>query len=288
MRETILFLCVGLVGGFAISTWWSGDDADEAPGLEQPMLDREPSAASADRATAALVERVAVLEHEIEALRRDLAQLVRTNELVSFNEEAEATDADFDPRAQPIEPDGQSVGDGPSPANERRFRLRSSEGRIEALTAAGFSLDRAEQIERRVEQLRVEAMQARYDAARRGGGEDLPNGSSFDWNAMLRAELGDADYERYLTAMRRSTTVDVSSVLSSSAAERAGMSPGDQIVAYGGQRIFDMRDLNQALLEGEPGEPVVVDIVRDGQPMQLVMPRGPLGISGGFGRGRGR
>jgi hypothetical protein len=42
-----------------------------------------------------------------------------------------------------------------------------------------------------------------------------------------------------------------------------------------------MTDLTRQTMEGAPGQQVVVDIVRDGQPMQVVIPRGPLGISGG-------
>jgi hypothetical protein len=46
-----------------------------------------------------------------------------------------------------------------------------------------------------------------------------------------------------------------------------------------------MGELNALILEGQPGAPVTVDVLRDGQPMQVVMPRGPLGIAGrGFGR----
>jgi hypothetical protein len=44
-----------------------------------------------------------------------------------------------------------------------------------------------------------------------------------------------------------------------------------------------MRDLNELILEGRSGEPVTVDVLRDGQPIQVLLPRGPLGISG---RGR--
>ena len=39
-------------------------------------------------------------------------------------------------------------------------------------------------------------------------------------------------------------------------------------------------------LEGTPGESVVVDVRRGGQNVQLVMPRGPIGITGGGFRGR--
>ena len=42
-----------------------------------------------------------------------------------------------------------------------------------------------------------------------------------------------------------------------------------------------MTDLMQQAIQGEPGQNVVVDIVRDGVHMQVVMPRGPLGVYGG-------
>ena len=57
-------------------------------------------------------------------------------------------------------------------------------------------------------------------------------------------------------------------------------------MAYNGRRIFDMRELNELTLEGTPGESVVIDVRRDGQNLQLVMPRGPLGVTGGGFRGR--
>lgn len=156
---------------------------------------------------------------------------------------------------------------------------------VERLVAAGFSPDQAEWIERRTEELRMEALSARYEAAR--SGQALDAGEVPNTDAVLRAELGDADYERYLSARNRPTSVGVGRVLASSPAESAGLQPGDQIVSYGGQRIFNMTDLNDATLQGTPGQTVVVDVLRDGQPMQLYLPRGPVGIVGGMGaRGR--
>ena len=152
---------------------------------------------------------------------------------------------------------------------ERRF--------VERLIGAGFPPDRAEWIMRRTEELRMEALQAQYDA-QRGGRPVQPK--------TLRAELGDADYERYLQADGRPTTIPVRDVLASSPAERSGLQPGDEIVAYGGKRVFDMGELNALTLEGVAGESVVVDVRRDGQNVQLVMPRGPLGVTGGGFRGR--
>jgi S1-C subfamily serine protease len=76
-------------------------------------------------------------------------------------------------------------------------------------------------------------------------------------------------------------------VLGSSPAEQAGLQPGDEVVAYAGKRVFDMSDLNGLTYEGTAGELVAVEVLRDGQPVQVYVPRGPIGIMGG-GRFRGR
>jgi S1-C subfamily serine protease len=183
----------------------------------------------------------------------------------------------------------ESAGGGePNPAVAERMRIRREAGlspeerqrrNVEQLIAAGFAPDRAEWINRRTQELRMQAMQAQYEARR--DGRPQPPGS--DEGAALRAELGDADYERFLTAMGRSTTVNVDGVLASSPAERSGLQPGDEIVAYNGKRVFDVAELNELTLGGTTGESVVVDVRRNGQTLQLVMPRGPLGIWGGRG-----
>src|SRR5690606_17603264 len=120
--------------------------------------------------------------------------------------------------------------------------------------------------------------EAQYEAARSGEPSRAQVPGVDD---ALRAELGDAEYERYLTALGRATRVGVRNVLPSSPAEVAGLRPGDQIVAYAGQRVFDMNDLNRMTFEGQPGEPVVLDVMRDRQTVQLYVPRGPIGITGG-------
>ena len=100
-------------------------------------------------------------------------------------------------------------------------------------------------------------------------------------SVTLREELGDADFERYLIANNRSTSVTVSSVIESSPAQSAGLQPGDEIVRYDGERVFSMSDLTRQTMDGTAGQTVVVDIMRNGNPMQIVLPRGPVGISGG-------
>lgn len=161
------------------------------------------------------------------------------------------------------------------------LRERQRERQLQRLVEAGFSRDRAEWIERRAEELEYQAMQAQYDAQRSG----RPGQAGVDVLRTLRSELGDADYERYLRGTGRPTDVQVLDVLASSAAERAGLQPGDQVVSYAGTRVFDMRELNALSREGNPGETVVMEVRRNGQTVHVQVPRGVLGLSGGALRG---
>jgi len=284
MLKTLLFLLVGLAAGLAIAFW-------VAPGAAPTALDSEPAigqtpvvrttVASDPAATArlaaledalqaevdqrvALEERVAELAAQLEALGQRSA---RTGGPPNFGAGAAGPD-----RAAIAEARQRLQRDGGEDA-ERRF--------AEQLVAAGFAPDRADWIIRRTEELRMEALQAQYDAQRGGRPVEARAGLQ-----TLRTELGDADYERYLQAYGRPTAIPVRDVLASSPAERSGLKAGDEIVAYGGKRVFDVPELNALTLEGTPGESVVVEVRRDGQNVQLVLPRGPLGITGGGFRGR--
>jgi S1-C subfamily serine protease len=126
-------------------------------------------------------------------------------------------------------------------------------------------------------------MNAQYEAQRTG----RPTTGQTDVQRALRSELGDAEYERYLKATGRPTEVQIMDVLASSSAERSGLQPGDQVVSYAGTRVYDMRELNALTREGGAGESVTMEVRRNGQTVQVQVPRGPLGVSGGGMRGPG-
>jgi predicted metalloprotease with PDZ domain len=153
------------------------------------------------------------------------------------------------------------------------FRVSSQSDR-ERLLAAGFTEQRIDWINRRSDELRMEALKAQYDT-QRGEPRTLPA-------IALRNEMGDAEYERYLGALLGGgpTTVGVRQVLATSPAEQAGLQAGDEIVAYDGRRVATMAELNALSRDGKASESVVVEIRRNGQSMHLVVSRGPLGVSG--------
>ncbi len=287
MRQSLIFLVAGLLGGFAFSMFWgaeprrtfAGDDAplgsmaaSNGPALAQQLQRIEEQLADEHRQREALVAEFAALRNDFEMMREQAVDVARTTE-DAFSREGDASERP--PSAATVAQPGRRFG-------------RSRGDPITMLTDAGFSLEQAQSIDRRVEELSVAAMQARYDARRGETTPGAPVEQLLDAAAALRLELGDADYERYLTATGRSTSVNVASVLASSAAETAGLQTGDEIVTYAGERVFDARDLNRVLLEGTAGESVLLDVVRDGQPIQIAIPRGPLGIGSGFNRRRNR
>src|SRR5690606_33982686 len=148
------------------------------------------------------------------------------------------------------------------------------------LVNGGFAPDRVEWIMRKVDELRLQELQARYEAQRTGAVWPANELDASFVNRKLRAEMGDEDYERYMRAAGRPTVVAVNSVYAGSPAATAGIVPGDRILSYGGKRVFDQNELNAFILDGTPGESVVVEVERNGQRLQVVVPRGPMGVTG--------
>ena len=280
MVKTLLLVLGGLSAGLAIAfslqqSSGTSVQADAAVAAAPVARSSSADAGLSEARLAALEDAFAAEVDQRVALEARVAEL--TAELEALGENP----------ARGPRMGAAAAGGGPDPAViEQRARVRREAGlsqeererrAVERLIAAGFAPDRAEWLNRRTQELRMEAMQAQYEARREG----RPPPTDVEANA-LRTELGDQDYERYLTAMGRSTTVAVMGVLASSPAERVGLREGDEIVAYDGKRVFDAQELNELTLGGTTGESVVVEVRRDGQALQLVLPRGPIGVMGGF------
>lgn len=160
----------------------------------------------------------------------------------------------------------------------RSRRTVSREERAQILVDAGFDEATADWILTRESEARMEELRLRYESRRNS--EWAANRQIDPLRNDLRENLGDAGYEQYLVANGQSLHASVGSVLDSSPAQSAGLRPGDQIVSYGGARVYNMYELTQEIMQGLPDERVVVDLLRDGAPMQVVLPRGPIGITG--------
>ena len=235
--------------------------------------------------SAATEQRILALEMAVSEERQ--ARQLLEDELFILFAELEQLAADREGRLSADEEAREARGNVDSESVTRRQQVREERvttGRRDAMIKAGMPPDRADYILRRESEMRFEQMQAVYQA--RNSGESLdPMYRNFNADEMLREEIGDTEYEMYLEANNRSTSVGVSSVMASSPGERAGLQAGDEIVGYDGQRVFGSSELIQRTMAGGDGN-VVVDVMRDGSPMQVVVPRGPIGVE--IGRFRGR
>lgn len=241
-----------------------------------------PSHSDSDAATE---QRILALETAVSE-ERQARQLLEEELLILFAElERLESDRDGGRGADEEAQDARGNVELESVARRQQFRdERQTTGRRDAMIDGGMSPDRADYILQRESEMRFESMQAVYDA--RNSDEPMnPLSRNFNADSMLREEIGDAEYEMYLAANNRSTSVGVSSVMASSPAERAGLQAGDEIVGYDGQRVFSTSELIQHTMAGGDGS-VVVDVMRNGAPMQIVVPRGPIGVETGRFRGR--
>jgi len=267
MMKLILAIGISLIVGFAAASWMetslvsSGSQQIEAPAIS-----------SFDEA-APVEERIRALE--LAVIQEQQARQVLEEELYFLREELDQRDAE----TAVLEEQAQVARSERRQAIMSRRSGGSTQARLDRLVEAGFPPDQAQWIVDREAELQMERLQARYEAMRGNEGQAV-FGGRFAQDGELREELGDADYERYLAANGRPTSVGIGNVLPNSPAQSGGLRPGDEIVRYDGERVFSMMDVAGQIMRGEPEGNVVVDIVRDGAPLQLVLPRGPLGVMG--------
>jgi membrane-associated protease RseP (regulator of RpoE activity) len=152
-----------------------------------------------------------------------------------------------------------------------------------ALIAAGIDATTATEMKRRRDELTLSEIYLR-DLASREGWLDTPAFAKEmeeiqRQRSPIRDEIGDAAYDRYLAALEHPNRVAVNEVLLESPAAVAGIQAGDVVLRYGEARIFEPKELVTATRGGIAGEPVQVEIIRQGQRLQIEVPRGPLGVT---------
>ncbi len=269
MKAVIAAVAISLAAGIAIGGGYLG-------GQDTTTENAADTAAYID-STAPFEERIATLERVIAEERN--ARLVLEDTLNMLFDELDQYEGEIS-RGGPAQPTAaEAVDVQTAPMGTLSNRPPGYESRedylVSQLVGGGFDEDRANYIVDLSEEFQWEAMQARYEARQNGEGFDW---ASLDPTARLRAELGDSEYEQYLDATGQPSVVAVQSVMATSPANRVGIQPGDEIRAYDGRRIFNMRELPVATNTAAPGTEVVVEVVRDGMPMTLTMPAGPMGV----------
>jgi len=153
----------------------------------------------------------------------------------------------------------------------------------DSLVAAGVDPASAADIRRRRDEFQLARLELIDRATREGWADSDRLGDGLEElderRPDLRDELGDDAYDRYLFEEGGRNRVGIASVISGSAADVAGLVPGDVLLSYAGARVFRSRELQAATRAGERGEYVQIGVLRGGEIVAVDVPRGPLGVT---------
>jgi membrane-associated protease RseP (regulator of RpoE activity) len=285
------FLFGALAGALAVGSWGPASDPGDTPAAKQasppmrntpaPMPDGsvpEPAAAAIKAVPTQETRRAAAISEEPQAGAETQAKL---RELIAGWSLVQEEIARLQGRVTGLE---RRLDEGTAAAEPQPPGAPATPGdRRSTLIQAGVAENLAADIVWREAQFELDRLETRDLAMREGwfGTEryreeisrlesDRPN---------LRAEVGDEAYDRYLYASGEENRVRVVSIIPGSAAEAAGLMPGDVIESYDEGRVFSFSELRSATSEGERGELVPVEVTReDGSRSEAWLPRGPLGV----------
>lgn len=102
---------------------------------------------------------------------------------------------------------------------------------------------------------------------------------SLNNKSQLRETLGDDGFDQLLLAEGRSNRVQIESIIENSSADLAGLEVGDMVLSYANERIFNFRDLRGATTGGVRDELVPIQVARNDELIELVIARGPMGVT---------
>jgi PDZ domain len=149
------------------------------------------------------------------------------------------------------------------------------------LLAAGFSMSQIQRFRERSAELVEERRKAETERRMRG----LPAVTDIDYlnsngDLDLRNEIGVDAYEKYRVATGRLISVPVSSVQPGSIAESVGLKPGDKIISYNNQRVYDIGQVTKISdKEFKAGTLLTLEVQRNGVLVPFTVPAGNLGIA---------
>ena len=282
MPRIALVLCAALLVAIGLGTLVSNLDRTKEPPVAPLVVDVPEADSSLDERLQDLEQALAeereariALEDTLAMLFEELDRLEGTDERAAARLESAAEN---ERQARAAERRGQR--------NEADWVRSYQERRIAALVEGGFSDEEARRALQLESEASFKAMQLAWEAQRNGESINVMDSMS-NPQSIMRAEMGDDAYARYLEAQGQPTAIRITQVLGGSPANSAGLQAGDELVSYNGERVFNVMDLRNGTMQGQPGEDVVIEIERDGVRMQLTLPRGPIGITGSGANIRG-
>ena len=153
------------------------------------------------------------------------------------------------------------------------------EEKISRFTDAGLSEDDARWIAEKQEEDRLDSLYSRWESRKRFLEQRSTRKSSVD---EIKERLGPEGYVRYLKSIGSDTSVIIGSVTEGAPGDLAGLKSDDEIISYNGERVYNFSELEDATVRGELGEPVTIDLIRNGEKMLISTERGPLGVTPGM------
>lgn len=152
----------------------------------------------------------------------------------------------------------------------------------ETLVAAGVDTAVATEYLNRQSRLEMQRLELRDRASREGwvnSDRFIEKLGELEGDVgSLREEIGDDSYDRFLYLTGQPNRVVIASVIDESPAQLAGVQAGDIVLNYADSRVFSFTELRDATRVGERGENVLLRVQRQGETMELILPRGPLGV----------
>ena len=241
-------------------------ESDTLPALPVPAT-QNPMADAFAIATDSDAERIQLLEQQLRYLNERIEQLEQTITAAAEQQPS----GDYGALA------GNITSAVDTPVSSQNPMLT-----MDNLIKGGIDSVLAADIVRRKNEYELKLLELRDRAAREGylgsGQYQRELNALMSQNVELRDEIGDDAYDQYLYATGQHNRVRIASVMMGSPAEQAGLKTGDMILSYNDRPMFSWNELQGATTQGERGEYVNVSVIRNGQLLNLWVPRGPLGV----------
>ncbi|MGI9287921.1 MAG: PDZ domain-containing protein [Pseudomonadales bacterium] len=273
----VMLVVGGVIGAYAVGTLFSAEPEREGIGAAterwpEKSQEKRRLVSDPDRLMAMFDSLYAIVDEEVEerrGLQEALADVQRDLETIRKIAPSLFITAELQ--------NDSAVSESGDPGPHTQLDL---------FLEAGFDQVQAADLQKRQDEFAMQELYLRDRASREGWANSRRYRQEFrklQQNRLgIRGELGDEDYDRYLFATGQSNRVSVNTVLQNSPAKQAGLATGDAILSYDGQRVFSFRELIALQAQGSAGELVAMDISRDGQQMQIWIPRGPIGFQSRF------
>ncbi|MDJ0850587.1 MAG: PDZ domain-containing protein [Myxococcota bacterium] len=216
---------------------------------------------------------------EVARLRTELAELrTRNQELSGEVEWLRAQLALLGETPAPLDepPEGETPGAETPSSDSEEGKKGWFDG--DALVAGGVSPYDVERLREAFDASEMDLIELENEARREGWFRTQRYWEALrDLRVGLREDIGDEAYDQLLFATGRNNRVVIDEVLRDSPGARAGLQPGDVLISYDGRRIFKAGELKKATTQGQLGDRVAIDLLRDGERRRIYLERGPIG-----------